>query len=160
MVETPDTIKSNTFGKKTNPFGKNTSTPKSNPFSTPRPTSRVLAPEMGASLTPSLEEEEENNNDEIISERKTMLTPRLTPKSKWQNGSQCKCCDSPFTSLKRRHHCRRCGMSCCQKCSKSRIVFGDSNEEIRICQACSNNMLVSEEEVVRLRDELTKLKVT
>jgi len=138
MVETPDTTRTNPFSK-TNPF----STPKNN-------TKRVLAPAMGASLTPSLEDEEEDAEEE------KKISPKLTPKSKWQNAKQCKCCESPFGTIKRRHHCRRCGASCCQQCSRSRITVG--KEDIRICQNCSNNMLVSEDELQQVREDYGKMK--
>ena len=161
MVETPDTsrTKDNPFStkKKQNPFEKSSS---SNVFSTPikedaMPTpKRILAPALGASLTPSLEEEEFDSEGKSTEKKK--LTPRLTPKSKWQNAKKCKCCDSPFGTIKRRHHCRKCGASCCQKCSRTRMTVG--NEEIRVCQSCSESMFVSEEELERVREELNALR--
>ena len=155
MVETPDTARTsrtteNPFSKKKNPFDSFSTPVKDDALPTPK---RIFAPSLGASLTPSLEEEEFEGKS---TEKKRMLTQRLTPKSKWQNATKCKCCDSPFGAIKRRHHCRKCGASCCQKCSRSRMTVG--NEEIRVCQSCSDNMFVSDVELENVREELIKLR--
>ena len=49
----------------------------------------------------------------------------------------CRACAAPFTMLKRRHHCRCCGLIFCFKCSPRRQldIYGTS-VPIRTCNAC------------------------
>lgn len=49
----------------------------------------------------------------------------------------CMTCDSPFTLIKRRHHCRACGKIFCGECCKFRakLLYLD-NKEARVCSNC------------------------
>lgn len=51
----------------------------------------------------------------------------------------CMACESPFTLIKRRHHCRSCGKIFCSDCckQKARLLFLD-NKEARVCNNCYN----------------------
>lgn len=51
----------------------------------------------------------------------------------------CRSCEEPFSFLTRRHHCRRCGLVFCSKCSDYwRLLpdLGYSTAPVRVCAAC------------------------
>lgn len=49
----------------------------------------------------------------------------------WQNANFCFLCERKFNKIKYpRHHCRLCGKSCCDDCSKKRITKN------RVCDIC------------------------
>jgi len=47
----------------------------------------------------------------------------------------CKICSDKFTFVNRRHHCRRCGILCCNKCSKYKLPNGEGVMQ-RACKRC------------------------
>ncbi|XP_059491177.1 zinc finger FYVE domain-containing protein 9 [Neocloeon triangulifer] len=49
----------------------------------------------------------------------------------------CMHCESKFTMIKRRHHCRACGKVLCSRCcnSKAKLKYLE-NTEARVCQSC------------------------
>uniref|UniRef100_A0A8D2NZX8 FYVE-type domain-containing protein n=3 Tax=Zosteropidae TaxID=36297 RepID=A0A8D2NZX8_ZOSLA len=52
--------------------------------------------------------------------------------------SQCSACRSPFTLLRRRHHCRSCGKIFCARCSPNTAVlphYGQA-KPVRVCTHC------------------------
>lgn len=51
------------------------------------------------------------------------------------NRNTCRDCCVPFTTLKRRHHCRTCGGIFCETCTKVN-VFIDGEEFDRVCLGC------------------------
>eukprot|EP00953_Heterococcus_sp_UTEX-ZZ885_P015179 8546-Heterococcus_DN1.PRE.2 len=66
------------------------------------------------------------------------------------NTATCALCDAGFTLLRRRHHCRICGKSCCGPCS-SRSVTSDTpssssssvDNKHRCCDCCYNMLRYS-----------------
>ncbi|XP_059716183.1 lateral signaling target protein 2 homolog isoform X2 [Haemorhous mexicanus] len=57
--------------------------------------------------------------------------------------SQCSACRSPFTLLRRRHHCRSCGKIFCARCSPNTAVlpyYGQS-KPVRVCTHCYSTHL-------------------
>lgn len=64
----------------------------------------------------------------------------------WSDNStpQCERCASHFSFIKRRHHCRKCGMIVCQGCSSYEAVIPDSpyKEPVRVCDGCFLKMSV------------------
>lgn len=56
-------------------------------------------------------------------------------KENWTKADHCEICGMYFTLLTRRHHCRRCGKSCCGDCSSLLLV--DGGDETRYCNRCS-----------------------
>eukprot|EP00756_Hemistasia_phaeocysticola_P007080 Hpha_TRINITY_DN14113_c0_g1::TRINITY_DN14113_c0_g1_i1::g.10720::m.10720 len=67
--------------------------------------------------------------------------PRWVPDS---YAPQCKSCDTEFSLLRRRHHCRRCGNIFCSECTKQRVTLpfemGYGTAPQRICQSCTPNL--------------------
>jgi len=61
---------------------------------------------------------------------------------KWVDDStatNCKRCRVSFTLLNRRHHCRRCGLVFCQKCSSNSVKIPQLNYNfvpVRVCDDC------------------------
>jgi TCP-1/cpn60 chaperonin family/FYVE zinc finger len=54
---------------------------------------------------------------------------------------QCYACETPFTIVRRRHHCRLCGQVFCNTCSAhfvptSTDSTGQQNVTVRVCQMC------------------------
>lgn len=56
-----------------------------------------------------------------------------------QEADACMACESLFTIIKRRHHCRSCGKIFCGDCCrlKAKILYLD-NQEARVCNNCYN----------------------
>jgi len=54
--------------------------------------------------------------------------------------SACMNCREPFTFVKRRHHCRYCGMIFCNDCSLKRfpILSMGFTQPVRVCEKCYN----------------------
>jgi len=52
----------------------------------------------------------------------------------------CLLCGDPFTLIKRRHHCRGCGMLVCAQCSLHKFYESGSSEKRRACDACYNSL--------------------
>ncbi|CAG9857615.1 unnamed protein product [Phyllotreta striolata] len=50
--------------------------------------------------------------------------------------TSCLQCDMKFTVLKRRHHCRACGLVLCSKCCHVRFKLEYLDAEARICNKC------------------------
>lgn len=51
----------------------------------------------------------------------------------------CILCSFQFTMFKRQHHCRLCNASCCDDCSKKRVVIDGA--QARVCDSCYNRVL-------------------
>lgn len=62
------------------------------------------------------------------------MAPFWTPDSEAMN---CLHCNLKFTVVKRRHHCRACGLVLCSKCCylKYKLEYMD-NQEARVCTKC------------------------
>jgi Myosin head (motor domain)/RhoGEF domain/FYVE zinc finger/Myosin N-terminal SH3-like domain len=54
--------------------------------------------------------------------------------------STCILCETVFTFLNRRHHCRRCGNVVCSDCSKARHRLHTGSRKVRVCDKCSVEM--------------------
>lgn len=63
------------------------------------------------------------------------------------SSKSCTKCSQPFTMVRRRHHCRRCGTLVCAPCSRSRMTrtvasAKDSTKvkqtKVRVCDDCAN----------------------
>ncbi|XP_074041689.1 zinc finger FYVE domain-containing protein 9-like [Leptinotarsa decemlineata] len=52
--------------------------------------------------------------------------------------TSCLHCDMKFTVLKRRHHCRACGLVLCSKCCYLRFKLEYLDAEARVCNKCHN----------------------
>lgn len=53
------------------------------------------------------------------------------------------CRKTQFTVLNRRHHCRKCGIVCCNACSNKRWVLQhQSPKPVRVCLSCFNKLTI------------------
>lgn len=62
--------------------------------------------------------------------------------------ASCLHCDTKFTVLKRRHHCRACGFVLCSKCCSLRLHLAYLDDVARVCQRCHSFLIGGSEEVV------------
>ncbi|EDR27611.1 Rho/RAC guanine nucleotide exchange factor, putative [Entamoeba dispar SAW760] len=53
-----------------------------------------------------------------------------------QDTQNCQVCSAKFTTLFRKHHCRKCGLCICSNCSKQTIIINGKKE--RVCDICAN----------------------
>ena len=53
---------------------------------------------------------------------------------------ECFLCTSKFSTIIRKHHCRRCGLIMCNKCSLSRLSLGDGIPRCRVCDKCVGDL--------------------
>lgn len=47
-------------------------------------------------------------------------------------------CDRLFTALRRKHHCRFCGMIFCAACSSQKVIIASGQQPVRACVQCSS----------------------
>ena len=46
-----------------------------------------------------------------------------------------------FTLVNRRHHCRKCGVVCCNPCSSKRFLLpAQSSKPLRVCMSCYDEL--------------------
>jgi len=46
-----------------------------------------------------------------------------------------------FTLVNRRHHCRKCGVVCCNPCSSKRFLLAaQSSKPLRVCLSCYDDL--------------------
>jgi hypothetical protein len=46
-----------------------------------------------------------------------------------------------FTLVNRRHHCRKCGVVCCNACSSKRFLLpAQSSKPLRVCMTCYDEL--------------------
>eukprot|EP01062_Namystynia_karyoxenos_P010863 TRINITY_DN13876_c0_g1_i3.p1 TRINITY_DN13876_c0_g1~~TRINITY_DN13876_c0_g1_i3.p1 ORF type:complete len:1078 (+),score=252.00 TRINITY_DN13876_c0_g1_i3:83-3235(+) len=62
--------------------------------------------------------------------------PSAVPWEPDEKRSDCAACKAPFSALRRRHHCRRCGRLVCADCSGSRAEAPGFESEQRVCSDC------------------------
>jgi len=63
-------------------------------------------------------------------------TSSTTPVQHADGKERCLLCSTQFTLFRRQHHCRLCGILCCDDCSKKRASV--QNELVRSCDTCFN----------------------
>ncbi|KAL3317952.1 hypothetical protein Ciccas_003392 [Cichlidogyrus casuarinus] len=71
-----------------------------------------------------------------IKESEAMFSVECAPI--WVDGNECFRCKQPFTTFRRKHHCRNCGNIYCDECSTGRAQipkFG-IEKEVRVCDRC------------------------
>lgn len=74
-----------------------------------------------------------NSNDFIV--------PRWVPD---EEVKYCKLCNSEFDYVNRKHHCRHCGMICCETCTTNRALLPHEfgyKDPVRVCKDCYINLL-------------------
>ena len=50
--------------------------------------------------------------------------------------AHCLSCYEDFSFLRRRHHCRRCGLIFCEQCSSKRVQLQTAGQPVRVCDKC------------------------
>lgn len=56
-----------------------------------------------------------------------------------QQSTCCVLCQSVFTAIKRRHHCRACGILVCNACSKTKQLLPNVDKKaVRVCDSCTH----------------------
>ncbi|KAL3112776.1 hypothetical protein niasHT_019750 [Heterodera trifolii] len=87
----------------------------------------------------------ENEEETGIEVRETLPLPAFVG-VRWVPDSdcdQCTSCSSPFTLVRRRHHCRNCGRIFCGQCSTNAIAIPELgyDRRVRVCDLCYENRL-------------------
>ena len=62
---------------------------------------------------------------------------------KWQSYdavATCNRCEKPFTPLRRKHHCRQCGLIYCSSCTSIKLKVEGSENLKRVCRQCANKI--------------------
>ncbi|KZZ91258.1 phosphatidylinositol-4-phosphate 5-kinase fab1 [Ascosphaera apis ARSEF 7405] len=64
-----------------------------------------------------------------------------------ENAKDCFHCGEPFTTFRRKHHCRTCGQIFCSKCTHliSGVSFGQA-ASIRVCKPCEDRMIADDDD--------------
>jgi hypothetical protein len=107
--------------------------------------SRSVSSDASVSPTPSAPEEDEgtvDNDDRLRRVESLPLLSKTNPKDFWMRddkAKECYDCKTPFSTFRRRHHCRICGQIFCHRCASNILPgeqFGYGSEELRVCDFC------------------------
>jgi len=74
-----------------------------------------------------------------------------------EHSENCQACQKKFGVLRLRHHCRKCGMLVCAKCSPDKdFVAGFKDKKVRVCKICISKKISYEmqKEKVKLFNSL------
>ncbi|XP_002130083.2 uncharacterized protein LOC100186391 isoform X1 [Ciona intestinalis] len=76
-----------------------------------------------------------SNQDAFQGRNFTLVKPRWVDDSQ---ASSCKLCHNKFNQIRRRHHCRSCGLVLCNKCCSEKLPLPQFGSELadRVCSAC------------------------
>ncbi|KAF0688236.1 Aste57867_20106 [Aphanomyces stellatus] len=80
----------------------------------------------------------------------------IKPWGEDREASACGCCQAPFNFLRRKHHCRECGVVICGDCSKSRAVVEGLDHPARLCDACVQSSIPALLDLMRAPTSCTK----
>ena len=69
-------------------------------------------------------------------------SPTFKPEVTWAEVGACQLCYVTFGLVNRRHHCRCCGKSACNKCSLARMPLPQIHGPQRVCKICCDKHLV------------------
>ncbi|KAI8886629.1 FYVE-domain-containing protein [Backusella circina FSU 941] len=93
-----------------------------------------------------------------------------------EKAQQCRQCHRPFSLIVRRHHCRRCGLVVCDRCSPHRVYLSTSHsiqppsipadrqyllslEPQRVCDGCIEDVVFTNSITVTSEDEMLECPV-
>ena len=84
-------------------------------------------------------------NEDGKTDMREILRKQSATKVLWvddQFSNSCHDCGQAFTFLRRRHHCRNCGLLFCGKCSSTFCVVPklESVEKVRVCDKCADQI--------------------
>lgn len=98
----------------------------------------------------------QSNEDFSINESNSSLTGSLTSAPDlgrvppyWipdEMTNQCMQCDTKFSLIKRRHHCRACGLLLCSGCCNQKFHLAYLGAEGRICGSCNETLLKQQQQ--------------
>lgn len=60
--------------------------------------------------------------------------------------NQCMHCDTKFSMIKRRHHCRACGLLLCSNCCSEKFQLHYLGSEGRICKTCHETLVKTQQQ--------------
>ena len=69
------------------------------------------------------------------------IIPRWVPD---EEVSRCQSCNSEFDFVNRKHHCRHCGIVCCETCSPHKALLPHEfgyKDPVRVCTECNTKLL-------------------
>ena len=121
-----------------------------------QPVEAVPVYEVNGKTAPVPENEEETG----VEVRETLPLPTFVG-VRWVPDSdcdQCTACSSPFTLVRRRHHCRNCGRIFCGQCSAYQISIPELgyDRKVRVCDLCFEYRY-NQQEAEELRGQLTEV---
>ncbi|KAJ5079924.1 zinc finger fyve domain-containing protein [Anaeramoeba ignava] len=84
---------------------------------------------------------EDMNEIRELGSKPTVTIAAIVSKDEWlpdDSLQNCLICSSVFTTTKRRHHCRFCGLLICSSCTSKSLDFnlGKTTQPARICDGC------------------------
>ncbi len=70
--------------------------------------------------------------------RKWLRALQIASREPWAKEGSCSQCAAPFDLVSRQHHCRRCGVVACERCSANKQAMLDYGypEPVRVCKSC------------------------
>jgi len=92
-------------------------------------------------------------NDAIIEAKKKLRSRNLRtsttlPAAVWvpdEFQDRCSLCNSSFTFLNRKHHCRKCGSLVCSNCSSKKMIISEISTTyfLKVCTKCWENRFLT-----------------
>uniref|UniRef100_A0A336M7I6 CSON013165 protein n=1 Tax=Culicoides sonorensis TaxID=179676 RepID=A0A336M7I6_CULSO len=100
---------------------------------------------MSSSLNTNVNESNPSSRLDMLSAQLGKVAPYWVPDNMTNN---CMQCDTKFSLIKRRHHCRSCGQLLCSACCcmKAKLEYME-DQEVRICIQCDHILSRREAEI-------------
>ncbi|KAH3708541.1 hypothetical protein DPMN_067994 [Dreissena polymorpha] len=115
-------------------------TPSTSQVPSDRPTQERSLPSNSNQSVPSTSStythsRNQNNRSQPTSRRIFDEPPEWVPDDEVE---RCTACKTPFTFVRRRHHCRNCGKIFCGKCSSTTVPLPQYGHQkpVRVCHRC------------------------
>ena len=92
-------------------------------------------------MTADTPKEKQSWLDAFNNIRRTQELANAAPR--WESdkeGANCRICNTGFTAIKRRHHCRKCGLLVCGGCSNNTVFLQTLQRYSRVCDTCYKEM--------------------
>eukprot|EP00040_Diaphanoeca_grandis_P017248 m.89663 g.89663 ORF g.89663 m.89663 type:complete len:1300 (-) comp26321_c0_seq2:99-3998(-) len=103
-----------------------------------------------------------NGKESLIDETAEPAMAPLFPE--WQSNDDamhCVYCSEPFTFIRRRHHCRQCGIVVCDHCSHYKLPIPNhpNQSKVRTCVGCYHSLSQSDSNNPGERYDIDKVKL-
>eukprot|EP00475_Leptophrys_vorax_P019863 TRINITY_DN27187_c0_g1_i1.p1 TRINITY_DN27187_c0_g1~~TRINITY_DN27187_c0_g1_i1.p1 ORF type:complete len:498 (-),score=86.05 TRINITY_DN27187_c0_g1_i1:109-1602(-) len=101
-------------------------------------------PPAGSKQPPKSLPSKSSSSSMLIRKSEKNQNIKAKDKSEWERGNACCVCKQKFGLFGKAHHCRKCGKTVCENCSKKTVLMHDAKGKYasmeRACDTCYNEV--------------------